>query len=78
MKFSPSVLTGLLMLAPVLSAVAAIEVATVCEALRQDTEQQLRYARNNGNDHRITGLQKVLSKVSSHCTDGSRTRSGRA
>lgn len=69
MKFSHTVLTGLLMLAPALTAVAATPVATGCEAKRQDIEQQLNYARANGNDHRIAGLEKALSEVNAHCTD---------
>ncbi|MDX7626812.1 DUF1090 domain-containing protein [Enterobacter bugandensis] len=32
-------------------------------------EQQLRYARAQGNDHHTAGLEKALSEVNSHCTD---------
>ncbi|HEJ0335101.1 TPA: DUF1090 domain-containing protein [Klebsiella aerogenes] len=76
MKFSHTVLTGLLVLAPVLPAVAATQVATGCEAKRQEIEQQLRYAMKNGNDHRTAGLENALSEVNAHCTDG-KLREGR-
>lgn len=76
MKHTPFLLAGLLMLAPTLSAVAATPVATGCEAQRQDIQQQIRYARSNGNDHRIAGLDKALSEVNAHCTD-SRLRAER-
>ncbi|HFT1963356.1 TPA: DUF1090 domain-containing protein [Enterobacter ludwigii] len=69
MKHTHSLLAGLLMLAPALSAVAAIPVATGCEAKRQDIEKQLNYARANGNDHRTAGLEKALAEVNAHCTD---------
>ncbi|EKS6740479.1 DUF1090 domain-containing protein [Enterobacter ludwigii] len=69
MKHSHSLLAGLLMLAPTVSALAATPVATGCEAKRQDIEQQLRYARAQGNDHRTAGLEKALSEVNAHCTD---------
>lgn len=69
MKHSHSLLAGLLMLAPAVSALAATPVATGCEAKRQDIEQQLRYARSQGNDHRAAGLEKALSEVKTHCTE---------
>ncbi|HCR1910612.1 TPA: DUF1090 domain-containing protein [Enterobacter kobei] len=69
MKHTHFLLAGLLILAPALSAVAATPVASGCEAKRQDIEQQIRYARSNGNDHRIAGLEKALSEVNAHCTD---------
>lgn len=69
MKHTHSLLAGLLMLAPAVPALAANPAATGCEAKRQDIEQQIRYARSNGNDHRIVGLEKALSEVNAHCTD---------
>ncbi|ELH8609736.1 DUF1090 domain-containing protein [Enterobacter asburiae] len=69
MKHTHFLLAGLLILAPALSAVAATPVASGCETKRQDIEQQIRYARSNGNDHRIAGLEKALSEVNAHCTD---------
>lgn len=69
MKQPYFLLASLLILAPALSAVAAMPVASGCEAKRQDIEQQIRYARSNGNDHRIAGLEKALSEVNAHCTD---------
>ncbi|EQA6242196.1 DUF1090 domain-containing protein [Enterobacter ludwigii] len=69
MKHSHYLLAGLLMLAPAVSALAATPVATGCEAKRQDIEQQLRYARTQGNDHRAAGLEKALSEVKTHCTE---------
>ncbi|EIY5101838.1 DUF1090 domain-containing protein [Klebsiella sp. JB_Kp018] len=69
MKHTHSLLAGLLMLAPAVPALAANPAATGCEAKRQDIEQQIRYARSNGNDHRIAGLEKALSEVNAHCTD---------
>ena len=69
MKHTPFLLSGLLILAPASSAVVATPVASGCEAKRQDIEQQIRYARSNGNDHRIAGLEKALSEVNAHCTD---------
>ncbi|ENZ7683668.1 DUF1090 domain-containing protein [Klebsiella aerogenes] len=69
MKFYHTIMTGLLVLAPVLSSVAATSADTGCEAKRLDIEQQLRYARENGHDHRTIGLKKALSEVNAHCTD---------
>ncbi|HHP1361061.1 TPA: DUF1090 domain-containing protein [Klebsiella variicola] len=69
MKHTHSLLAGLLMPAPAVPALAANPAATGCEAKRQDIEQQIRYARSNGNDHRIAGLEKALSEVNAHCTD---------
>lgn len=69
MKHTHSLLAGLLMLAPAVPALTANPAATGCEAKRQDIEQQIRYARSNGNDHRIAGLEKALSEVNAHCTD---------
>ncbi|HAV1831501.1 TPA: DUF1090 domain-containing protein [Enterobacter hormaechei subsp. steigerwaltii] len=69
MKHTHFLLAGLLILTPALSAVAAKPVASGCEAKRQDIEQQIRYARSKGNDHRIAGLEKALSEVNAHCTD---------
>ncbi|ELV3390526.1 DUF1090 domain-containing protein [Enterobacter hormaechei] len=51
------------------SSVAATSADSGCEAKRQDIEQQLRYVRENGNDHRTVGLKKALSEVNAHCTD---------
>lgn len=69
MKFSHTVLTGLLMLAPTLPVLADAPVATGCEAKRQSIEQQLHIARANGNDARAAGLENALSEVKVHCTD---------
>lgn len=69
MKHTHSLLAGLLMLAPAVPALTANPAATGCEAKRQYIEQQIRYARSNGNDHRIAGLEKALSEVNAHCTD---------
>ncbi|QPF30598.1 DUF1090 domain-containing protein (plasmid) [Klebsiella sp. BDA134-6] len=65
MKSCKTILVGLLILTPVLS----VQAATGCEAKRLNIEQQLDYARANGNKHRIAGLEKALSELNTNCTD---------
>jgi hypothetical protein len=69
MKPNKTLLAGLLVLIPVFSALAAPQVATGCDAKRQNIEQQIDYARKYGNTYRVTGLEKALSEVNANCTD---------
>jgi len=69
MKHTKTLLAALLVLAPFLSAQAASQTATGCEAKRQDIEQQIDYARTHGNNHRIDGLEKALSELNANCTN---------
>ncbi|EPQ9956249.1 DUF1090 domain-containing protein [Enterobacter hormaechei] len=69
MKQTRLVLAGILVLAPVFSAMAAPQAATGCEAKRQNIEQQIEHARTHNNDHRVAGLQKALSELNANCTE---------
>jgi len=44
---------------------------TGCDAKRAALEQELAYARQYGNTHRIQGLERALSNVNTYCTDES-------
>lgn len=65
MKHTKLLLAGMLILAPTFSTLAA----TGCEAKRQNIEQQIDYARTQGNSHRVAGLEKALSEAKANCTD---------
>ena len=40
-----------------------------CAAKAQDIQQQIDYATQHGNTHRVDGLKKALSEVQTHCTE---------
>ncbi|HEI8867066.1 TPA: DUF1090 domain-containing protein [Serratia odorifera] len=40
-----------------------------CAAKAQDIQQQIDYATQHGNDHRVAGLKKALSEVQDNCTE---------
>lgn len=42
---------------------------TGCAGKKQEIEQQLKYAQQHGNTHRIAGLEKALREVNENCTD---------
>ncbi len=69
MRYIQTMLAGLLVLAPVFPALATSEVATGCEAKRKDIEQEIDYARTQGNNHRLSGLEKALSELNANCTN---------
>ncbi|ALV93583.1 MULTISPECIES: DUF1090 domain-containing protein [Pantoea] len=52
----------------VMSAQAANDT-TGCEAKKQEIQQELSMAREQGNKARIAGLEKALRENSEHCTD---------
>ncbi|MDI9220562.1 DUF1090 domain-containing protein [Pantoea sp. EA-12] len=49
----------------------AVNAATGCEAKKQEIQQELSLAREQGNKARIAGLEKALRENSDHCTDSS-------
>ena len=65
MKSCKTILAGLLILTPLHS----VQAAAGCEAKRLNIEQQLDYARTNGNKYRIAGLEKALAELNTNCTD---------
>ncbi|WP_046219998.1 DUF1090 domain-containing protein [Photobacterium halotolerans] len=40
-----------------------------CDAKAYEIQQQIEYAKNNDNTHRVAGLEKALQAVRDHCTD---------
>lgn len=40
-----------------------------CAAKAQNIQQQIDYATQHGNTHRVDGLKKALSEVQTHCTE---------
>lgn len=48
---------------------AQASAATGCQAKKQEIEQQIQWAQQQGNTHRVAGLQQALSEVNDHCTD---------
>lgn len=40
-----------------------------CAAKKQEVENQITYAREHNNTHRIAGLQKALRELEAHCDD---------
>ncbi|HEP1894417.1 TPA: DUF1090 domain-containing protein [Kluyvera cryocrescens] len=69
MKYTKTLLSGLVLLSPAFSALAAQQTATGCAAKRQNIEQQIEYARAHGNAHRVEGLSIALSELNANCTD---------
>ncbi|WP_158781474.1 DUF1090 domain-containing protein [Pantoea sp. BAV 3049] len=43
--------------------------ATGCLAKKQEIEQQIQWAQQQGNTHRVAGLEQALSEVNDHCTE---------
>lgn len=39
-----------------------------CEIKKQNIEEQIKYAKQHGNQHRINGLEKALDNVNRYCT----------
>ncbi|CAI1064691.1 DUF1090 domain-containing protein [Serratia ficaria] len=60
-----------LLLALPLCALPALSFAAEggCAAKAQDIQQQIDYATQHGNTHRVAGLKKALSEVRSNCTE---------
>ncbi|EAO6410058.1 DUF1090 domain-containing protein [Salmonella enterica] len=52
-----------------LSGVAHATASVGCAAKRLEVENQISYARDHNNTHRIAGLQKALREIDEHCTD---------
>lgn len=69
MKQTKILLTGMLLLPAIFSVQAASQPVSGCEAKRQNIEQQIAYARDHNNNHRIAGLEKALSELNNNCTD---------
>lgn len=69
MKFTQTLLASILIITPVFSTLASSQVATGCEAKRQNIQEQIDYARKHNNNHRVSGLEKALSEVNANCTD---------
>ncbi|EDV0263695.1 DUF1090 domain-containing protein [Salmonella enterica subsp. salamae] len=69
MKYTNSLLTGLLLLSSAFSAQATPHAVTGCAAKRQNIEKNINYARTHGNAHRAEGLSIALSELNANCTD---------
>ncbi|EDF5515180.1 DUF1090 domain-containing protein [Salmonella enterica] len=52
-----------------LSGVTHATASVGCAAKRLEVENQISYARDHNNTHRIAGLQKALREIDEHCTD---------
>lgn len=52
-----------------LMSTAANASAVTCASKQQSIEEQIQYAQQHNNTHRVAGLQKALSEVKSHCTE---------
>lgn len=70
MKKLRTVLTGLTFIGAFssFSTYAASELKG-CVAKEQQIQQQIDYATQHGNKHRISGLEKALSELRQNCTD---------
>lgn len=64
-------LCHLLLLALPLCTLPALSFALEdgCASKAQNIQQQIDYATQHGNIHRVTGLKKALSEVQTHCTN---------
>ncbi|MEM6160079.1 DUF1090 domain-containing protein [Erwinia sp. P6884] len=47
----------------------ASAAASGCAGKKQEIEQQIKYAQQHGNTHRIAGLEKALSEIDENCTE---------
>ncbi|BES86322.1 hypothetical protein PEC302107_32400 [Pectobacterium araliae] len=67
-KLSPSIIALSVLLSGHALANTASQVET-CQQKAQDIQRQIDEARKHGNQNRISGLEKALDGVKTHCTD---------
>ena len=60
---------GFVMLAGVVTMPLAHASDMLCEDKTADVQEQLEYAREHGNQHRIDGLQRALDAIEAQCTN---------
>ncbi|WP_027252136.1 DUF1090 domain-containing protein [Photobacterium halotolerans] len=66
--FNKLIYIGIYITIPTFSSLAQ-EPLQLCQAKEYEIKQQIEYAKNYGDDYRLTGLEKALSEVQNHCTN---------
>lgn len=69
MTFKKTVLFAITVASLGMMSAAANAAAVTCASKQQSIEEQIQYAQQHNNTHRIAGLQKALSEVKSNCTE---------